>query len=71
MGGQHGVTAAIDKSKHIVVRDLLAKTNAARAENAAFIIERNTRAEDDVFRFLDFVFEKTRFAHAKIDAELL
>src|SRR5438128_9653932 len=71
MSGQHGVTAAIDKSKHVVVGDLLAKTNATRAENAAFIIERNTRPEYDVFRFLDFVFEKTRFAHSKIDAELL
>ncbi|KAF5408111.1 MAG: hypothetical protein Udaeo2_17070 [Candidatus Udaeobacter sp.] len=71
MRGQEGVTAAIDKSKHIVVRDLLAKTNAARTENAAFIIERNTRPERDVFRFLDFVFEKTRFTRAEIDAELL
>ena len=71
MGGQHRVTATIDKSKHIVVRDFLAKTNAARAENAAFIIERNTRPEHHVFWFLHFVFEKTRFARAKIDAEFL
>ena len=71
MRGQYGVTAAIDKSKHIVVRDFLAKTNAARAENAAFIIERNTRPEHHVFWFLHFVFEKTRFARAKIDAEFL
>src|SRR6266550_865732 len=71
MRGQHGVTAAIDKSKHIVMRDLLAKPNAARADNAAFIIERNARPEHHVFRFLDFVFEKARFARAEIDAELL
>ena len=71
MSGQHGVTAAIDKPEHIVVRDLLAKTDAARTKNAALIIERNARTELDVLRFLHFVFEKTRFGAAVIDAEFL
>src|SRR5215469_16846141 len=51
MCGEHRVTAAIDEPKHIVVRDLIAKTNAARAQYAPFIIERNTRPEHDIFRF--------------------
>src|SRR5262249_2947743 len=71
MRGQHRVTAAIDKTEHIIVRDLLAKTNAARTENAAFVIEAHTRTEHDVFRFLDLVFQKSRFARTEIDAELL
>ena len=57
--GQHGVTAPINEPKHVVVRDLVAKTNAARAENAPLIVERNARPEHDIFRFLDFVLEKT------------
>jgi hypothetical protein len=71
MRGQHRVTTAVHEPEHVVLRDLLTKTNAARTENAAFIIERHPRPEHDVFRFLDFVFEETRFARAEIDAELL
>ena len=71
MCGQHRITAAIDKPEYVIARDLLTKTNAARTENAALIIEPNSRAEYDVFRFLDFVFEETRFARAEIDTELL
>src|SRR5439155_19557869 len=68
---QHRITTAIDKPEYIIVRDLLTKTNAARTENAALIIEPNARPEHNVFRFLDFVFEETRFARAEIDTELL
>ena|SRR5215469_13632825 len=56
MRGQHGMTAAINEPEHVIVRDLLAKPNAARAENTAFVIECNTRPEQDIFRFLDLVF---------------
>ena len=56
MRGQHRIAAAIDKPEYVIVRDLLTKTNAARTENAAFIIERNTGPDLDIFRFLNFVF---------------
>src|ERR1043166_6380337 len=68
---QHRITATIDEAKHVIVRNLLTKTNAARAENTALIIQCHSRPEHDIFRFLDFVLEKTRVARAEIDAELL
>src|SRR5436309_12493253 len=39
MCGQLGITAAFDKPEHVIARDLLTKTNAARTENAALIIQ--------------------------------
>ena len=71
MRGQHRITAAIDETEHIVLGDLLTKTNAARAKNAALIIERNAWPEHDVFWFLHFMFEKTRRTRAVLDAEFL
>ena len=58
MSGQHAVTAAIDKTEHVIVHDLLAKTDATRAQNASLIVERNARTKLDVLWFLDLVFEK-------------
>ena len=69
--GQHGVTASIDEPDDVVVRDLLTETNATRAENAAFVIERDSRPEHNIFRFLHFVLQKARLRSAEIDAELL
>src|SRR5262245_2387400 len=69
--GQHCITAAINEPEHVIVCNLLGETNAARAKNAAFIIERHTRPEHDVLRLLDFVLEKTRLAPTEIDTELL
>jgi hypothetical protein len=60
MRSQHGITAAIDKPKDVVVCDLLAKTDAPRAENATLVIKRDTRTKHYVLGFLDLVFEKTR-----------
>src|SRR5436190_4975966 len=71
MRGQHCITAAIDETEHIVPGDLLAKTNAARAKNAALIIERDAWPERDVFWFLHFMFEKTRRTRAVLNAEFL
>ena len=71
MGCQHGVTPAIDEAEHVVVCDFLAKTDAPRAEDAAFIIERDPRPEHNVFWFFDFVLEKTRLGIPVIDAEFL
>ena len=66
MRGEDGVTAAIDEPEHVVVRDLLAETNAARAENAALVIERDARTELDVLRLLDLVLEKARLPRCRI-----
>src|SRR5205807_4743498 len=54
MRGQHAMAPAIDKTEDIIVRDLLAKPNAARTKNAAFVIQRDARSELDVFRLLHF-----------------
>src|SRR5437867_4208360 len=71
MRGQQGVTAAINEPENVIVCDFLTKTNAARTENAAFIIERDARPEHNVFWLLHFVLEKTGLARAEIDAEFL
>src|SRR5205814_6526039 len=71
MRGQHAMAPAIDKTEDIIVRDLLAKPNAARTKNAAFVIQRDARSELDVFRLLHFVFEKARRSVAVLDAEFL
>ena len=59
MGGENGVTAAIGKTEHVILRNFLTKTNATRAENAAFVIERDARPDLHAFRLFDFVFQKT------------
>src|ERR1043166_10338205 len=71
MRRQYGVTAAIDKPEHIIVRDLLAEPNAARAENATLIVERDARPKLDILRFLDLVLKKARFGVSVLDAKLL
>ena len=71
MRRQHGITAAINKTEHVILRNLLAEANTARTENAALIIERHTRPEHNIFWLLHFVLEKTRLARAEIDAEFL
>src|SRR5206468_10952329 len=68
---QHGLTAAVDKSEHIVLGNFVAKSHATRAKNAAFIIERDPRAELHRLRLFDLVFEKARAARAVLNAELL
>ena len=65
MRGQDGVAAAIDEAEDVVVRDLLAEADAARAENAALVVERDARTELDVLRFLDLLLEETRFARCR------
>jgi hypothetical protein len=71
MRGQHGITATINETKDVILRNLLTETNTAGTENAALIIERDTRPEDDIFWLLHFVLEKARLARAEIDAEFL
>ena len=52
------VTAAIDDAEHVVMRDFLHEANAARAEDAALVVERDARAEIDVLRLLHLVLEE-------------
>src|SRR3954453_17708143 len=53
------------------MRNFLAETNAARAENAALVIKRHARAELHRFRLFNFVLQETRLRTAIVDAELL
>ena len=61
MGGENGMAAAIDEPEDIVVRDLLSETNAARAEDATLVVERNARAELDVLGFFTLFSRKREF----------
>ena len=71
MSSEHTVAAPIDKTEHVILCDFLAKTNAARAKNAALIVQRNARTELNILGFFDFVFEETRIGLAVLDAEFL
>src|SRR3984893_17174814 len=53
------------------MHDLLAKSDATRAENATLVVQRYAGTELDVFRFLYLVFEEARFGGALVDAEFL
>ena len=66
MGGQDAVAAAIDEAEDVVIRDLLAKPDAARAENAALVVEGHARTELDVLRLLHLVLEEARFGMCRI-----
>src|SRR6478609_6306071 len=65
------VTAAIDEPEYVVVRNFVAETNAARAENATLVIKRYPRAELDRFRLFHFVLKETRLRTSIVDTELL
>src|SRR5690349_22697438 len=53
------------------MRNFLAETDAARAENAALVIKRHPRAKLYCLRLFDFVLQETRLRIAIIDTELL
>ena len=59
MRSQDAVAAAIDEAEHVILRDLLAKADAARAENAALVVKRHPRAELHSFRLFHFVLQET------------
>jgi len=71
MRRQDSVTAAINEPEHVVVRDFLAETDAARAENTAFVIQCDARADLHSLWFFYFVLQKARLRIAVIDAEFL
>src|SRR5690349_9278487 len=53
------------------MRNFLAETDAARAQNAALVIKRHPRAKLYCLRLFDFVLQETRLRTAIIDTELL
>ena len=71
MGGQDAVTAAIYETQDVVMHDLLAKPDAARAENATLVVECYAWPQLDVLRFFYLVFEEARLRVAVFDAEFL
>src|SRR5438105_11803621 len=71
MRRQDGMTAAIDESKDVILRNLAAKTNAARTKNAPLVVELHARPELNIFRFFNFVFQKARAGGTVLDAEFL
>src|SRR5215467_12014018 len=71
MRSQNGVTASIDEPEYIVVRDLLAKTDAPGAQDAALVIQCDAPANLYRFRLFHLVLQKTRLRVAVVDAELL
>src|SRR3989449_11393035 len=57
--GERVVTATVDEAKRVVADDCPSEPDAARAENAALIIEHDARAEIDRFRFVYLGLDET------------
>src|SRR6266481_7006182 len=53
------------------MRNFLAETDAARAENAALVVKCHPRAKLHSFRLFNFVLQETRLRIAVVDTELL
>src|SRR5262249_4325541 len=65
------MTAAIDEPKHVVMRDFLAETDAARAENAALVIKGHARTKLEIFVLFHLVLKEAGLLIDVVDAELL
>jgi hypothetical protein len=65
------VVAGRDEAKDVIVRDLFRETDAARTEDAALIIERDSWTELNIFRLLHLVLEETRILATVFNAEFL
>jgi len=52
MDGEGGVTAAVDEAEDVVVDHFLGETDAARAHDAAFVVEDDAFADVDALRLL-------------------
>jgi hypothetical protein len=63
--------APFDKTKDVVFRDFLTKTNATRAQDATLVVERNARPKPNPFWLFDLVLEKTRIRAPVFDTEFL
>ena len=65
------MAAAVQKSQHIVVRDFLHESDAARAHDAALVIENDPLAEIDALRLFDLLLDKPGLAFAELDRKFL
>lgn len=64
-------TAAVDETEDVVVRHFLHEADAARAEDAAFVVEDDVLADVLPLGLFDFVLEEVRPAVAEFDGEFL
>ena len=71
MRREDGVTAAINKAKHVIVHNFLAESDTAGAKNATLVIEGDARSQLHRLRLFDLIFEESRIGRAILDAELL
>ena len=65
------MAAAIQEAQHIVVRDFLHEADAARAHDAAFVVEHDALAEVHALWLFHLLFDETGFAFAKLDGKFL
>jgi len=65
------VAAAVQEAEHVIVRDLLHEPDAARAHDAALVIEDDPLAKVDALGLFDFVLDKPRFPLAKLNGKFL
>lgn len=71
MNREMRVAAAIDESQAIILRDLVHETDAARAENAALIIEDDPLTDVDMLRLLHLGILEAGVGVSVFDGELL
>ena len=69
--GQRGVTAAIDEAEDVVMRHLLHEADAARAKDAAFIVQDDVFTDILAFGLFDFLLEEVRSAMTEFHREFL
>ena len=71
MNGEGGVGAALGEAEDGIARDLVHETDAARAHDAALVVEPDARADIDVFRLFHLHVHEARDAAAEADGLLL
>ena len=69
--GECAVTAAIDDTERIVAHDIACEPDAARAKDAAFIIEHDARAEINSLGLVNLRFNETALRFPVIDGIFL
>ena len=71
MHGQRGVAAAIDEAEDVVIGHLLHEADAARAKDAAFVVQNDVFADILALGLFDFLLEEVRSAMAEFHREFL
>src|SRR5947208_15650444 len=66
-----GLVAAIEDAELAGLRDLVGETNAARAQDAALLIEHHVRSDGDGLLLLDLLFSEPGIVEAEIHVEVL